>query len=102
MPLLILGSTVNEVNLDTMKNVLALSQGRIRVDISQTDMVRIFKKSKHADVINSSIKIQDLNDQDIKFYKEIVQIGLYKLIEFMLKQNEALLFVQFDSKEQSQ
>lgn len=71
-PLLKLGSTVNSVNLDTIKNVLALSKDRVRVDVSGTDLFGIFQRSKHANLLVHSGKIEDLDKSDQKFFQDIV------------------------------
>ena len=94
MTVLKLGSTVDQVNLETIKNVLALSQGRVKVDVSQTDLIGIFKRSKHAALLDHSGKPSDLHEADKKFLFELVYLRVYTLIKFLLEKNENLLHIK--------
>ena len=93
MPLLKLGSTVDQVNIDTIKHVLVLSLGRVKVDVSQTNLTEIFRKSNHFNLLEHSGKPENLSKNDLKFFQELIQLREYTLLKFLLTKNENLLHI---------
>lgn len=52
MPLIRFGHTVNQVSLNSLENFLRVCLGKVKADLEGTDLKTIFKKSRHAALLD--------------------------------------------------
>jgi hypothetical protein len=52
MPLIRFGATVDEVSLENLENLLRVCKDKVLIDLQGTDLYTIFKKSRHAALLD--------------------------------------------------
>lgn len=63
MPVIRLGYTVNQVSLYYLENFLRVCHGKVIADLDGTDLKAIFRKSKHAALLDNK-NAKDLSRED--------------------------------------
>lgn len=87
MPIIRFGHTINQVSLQTLEGLLRVCQGKVIVDLAGTDLKAIFKRSKHANLIEHK-NAEQLSEDDNYFLFDLQKSKLYQLLRFVLNEND--------------
>lgn len=66
MPVIRFGTTINNVSLDNIENLLRVCHGKVRIDLQGTDLIRTFKRSRHYRLVEDD-DIGNLEEEDRQY-----------------------------------
>lgn len=90
MPVVRFAHTINNVSLETLQNLLRVSKGKVKIDLTGTDLRGIYERSDYNKLLEYTDATQiSVEDRDYVF--ELHSFKLYQLLTFLLKSNECLL-----------
>ena len=101
MPIIRFGHTVNDVSLENLEGLLRVCKGKIMIDLKGTDLYRMFKDSKHSNLLECR-NASDLSAEDNEYLFELQKSGLYQLLFFILNYNNENLRAETEDPETKQ
>lgn len=90
MPVIKFGSTINNVSLDCLQNLLRVSKDKVLIDLSGVNLKGIYSKSNYNKLLEyKDVSSMESSDKDYLF--DLYYFKLYQLLSFLLSENECLL-----------
>lgn len=87
MPIIRFGYTVDNVSLENLESLLRVCKGKILIDLHGTDLEAIYKKSRHAALLDTK-DVKDLSHEDNQYIFDLLKSKLYALLSFVLRYNQ--------------
>lgn len=83
MPIIRFGNTINNVNIESVQNLLRVSAGKVLIDLSGTDLKGIFQKSKYAKMLEYT-DANDLTEDENDYFFDLHSQKLDHILSFLL------------------